>query len=191
MPGRYVAAWPVFIVADDPRALAFSVDVEGVQGAWPQPEGETSTLAGEAPIARRYARRMTQVRLHQSAFRDRVLRAYREQCAICHLRHAMLLDAAHILPDKDSLGEPRVSNGITLQAPPRCVRRTHPRHPAGIRPDLVVEISQPVLEEHDGPMLRHGLQGVHGQSVWTPRRPEWRPDGAALEQRYEEFRASA
>ncbi len=37
--------------------------------------------------------------MHQQEFRQRVLRAYRERCAICRLRHEELLDAAHILPD--------------------------------------------------------------------------------------------
>jgi predicted restriction endonuclease len=38
-------------------------------------------------------------RLHQVAFRERVLRAYAERCALCRLRHQELLDAAHITPD--------------------------------------------------------------------------------------------
>ena len=34
------------------------------------------------------------------------MRAYRECCAVCRLRHAELLDAAHILPDGHPKGEP-------------------------------------------------------------------------------------
>lgn len=41
----------------------------------------------------------------------RVLAAYREQCAMCSLRHAELLDAAHIIADVDLEGEPIVPNG--------------------------------------------------------------------------------
>jgi putative restriction endonuclease len=48
---------------------------------------------------------------HEKTFRQRVLRAYQERCAICRLRHRELLEAAHILPDGDPRGEPIVSNG--------------------------------------------------------------------------------
>ena len=39
----------------------------------------------------------------------------------------------------------------------------------GVRPDLQIEVSRLVLEEEDGPMLRHGLQGIHGQELHVPR----------------------
>jgi len=53
---------------------------------------------------REYVRRLTTLRLHQPIFRARVLRAYGEACAMCRLRHAELLDAAHILPDTHPRG---------------------------------------------------------------------------------------
>jgi hypothetical protein len=43
-------------------------------------------------------------------------------------------------------------------------------------------------DETDGPMLRHGLQGVHNQRIWTPRSTELKPDRDLLERRYERFR---
>ena len=43
------------------------------------------------------------------------------------------------------------------------------------------------LEETDGPMLHHGLQGVHNQRIWTPRSSELKPDRDLLERRYERF----
>jgi len=187
VPGRYVAAWPVFVVADDPRRMTFGIEVEGARYIMPRSDDETSGVAGEELPERRYVMRLTPQRLHQSTFRDRVLRAYREQCAICRLRHVTLLDAAHILPDRDPLGEPRVSNGLTL-----C-KLHHGAYDArllGIRPDLVVEVSEAVLEEEDGPMLLHGLQGAHGRRARVPRSRESAPDAQALERRYEEFRAS-
>ncbi len=48
-------------------------------------------------------------RLHQVAFRQRVIRAYADRCALCRLRHLDLLDAARITPDSDAEGEPVVS----------------------------------------------------------------------------------
>jgi putative restriction endonuclease len=60
----------------------------------------------------------------------------------------------------------------------------------GVRPDLVIEVAERVLEEEDGPMLRHGLQGLHGQTLHVPRRPQDRPAITALEHRYAQFRAT-
>jgi putative restriction endonuclease len=122
----------------------------------------------------------------QRTFRERVLEAYREQCALCRLRHIELLEAAHIRPDSDPEGEPIVSNGLALC---KLHHAAFDRNILGIRPDYVVEIRVDILEEIDGPMLRHGLQEMHGSKLVVPRRQEHRPDPAALEFRYSAFRA--
>lgn len=57
-------------------------------------------------------------------------------------------------------------------------------------PINIVEVRRDILEEEDGPMLRHGLKGVHGQRIVLRRRAEWRPDRERLEQRYEAFRSA-
>jgi putative restriction endonuclease len=58
----------------------------------------------------------------------------------------------------------------------------------GIRPDLVVELRPDVLEEVDGPMLRHGLQGFEGGRLRVlPRRVEDQPNENFLAERYESF----
>jgi putative restriction endonuclease len=44
------------------------------------------------------------------------------------------------------------------------------------------------MEEHDGPTLRHALQGVHGEKMQLPRQRGARPDPALLEERFERFR---
>jgi hypothetical protein len=57
-------------------------------------------------------------------------------------------------------------------------------------PDHVLEIRAEILEERDGPMLRHGLQSLHGARLMQlPRRVEERPDRRRLEERCEQFRA--
>lgn len=38
----------------------------------------------------------------------------------------------------------------------------------GVRPDGVAEVRHDVLEETDGPMLRHGLQRCMGEAVAAP-----------------------
>jgi putative restriction endonuclease len=57
-----------------------------------------------------------------------------------------------------------------------------------VRPDGVAEVRADVLEEVDGPMLRHGLQEVHGVRILLPRSPAMRPSAEGLERRYERFR---
>jgi len=47
-----------------------------------------------------------------------------------------------------------------------------------------------VLLENDGPMLRHGLQELHGARLTIPRRPTDQPNPMFLEERYEEFRVA-
>lgn len=37
------------------------------------------------------------------------------------------------------------------------------RNIVGLRPDLIVEIRNHILEEVGGPMLRHGLQDLQGK----------------------------
>lgn len=65
------------------------------------------------------------------------------------------------------------------------------RHVLGVRPDLKVEIRLDVLEEEDGPMLQHGLQGFHGRDVDVPRSQLLRPRREFLEERYELFRKAS
>lgn len=127
-----------------------------------------------------------QQRLHQQSFRLRVIEAYRRCCAICRLGHRELLDAAHILPDSHPLGEPWVSNGISLC---KLHHAAFDGHFLGVRPDLVVEVRRDILDESDGPMLKHGLQQCHNQRlVVVPSSKNLRPRQDFLEERYQIFR---
>jgi putative restriction endonuclease len=123
-------------------------------------------------------------RLHQQSFRERVLKAYREQCALCRLRHRELLDAAHILPDSEPEGEPNVSNGLALC---KLHHAAFDKLILGITPDYIVVVRSDILEESDGPMLRFGLQGIHHQTISVPRSSDLRPDRDMLAWRYEQF----
>jgi putative restriction endonuclease len=105
--GWYMPVWPVYIVGDRPEELAFKVAVDDQHALLDPPR-----VPDRVEEARRsYITVLTTRRLHQATFRQRVLRAYQERCAICQLRRTELLDAAHILPDRDPRGEPVVSNG--------------------------------------------------------------------------------
>lgn len=140
----------------------------------------------ETELRRRYVTAETRSRLHQRTFRERVIRAYKEQCAMCRLRHEELLDAAHIIPDSEEKGEPTVTNGISLC---KLHHAAFDRGIIGIRPDYIVDIRLDILEETDGPMLKYGLQELHGSRLFLPSRAEFLPDPGNLKWRYEAFRA--
>ncbi|MDA1270350.1 MAG: HNH endonuclease, partial [Chloroflexi bacterium] len=109
VPGKYEATWPVFLERDHPELLAFSVAVDDAAHA-ATPSDLQWAIAEEGTEARRgYVTSVARHRLHQSAFRERVLRAYRHQCTLCRLGHDELLNAAHIIPDSEPEGEPVVS----------------------------------------------------------------------------------
>jgi putative restriction endonuclease len=183
VPGRYHAEYPVFVVGDDPADLSFEVQVDDRRTIAVPAAG----VAEPATTARReYITVLAQRRMHQEEFRARVLQAYRECCAVCRLRHFELLEAAHILPDRHPRGHPVVPNGLSLC---KIHHAAFDTNILGIRPDLIVEIRNDILEEEDGPMLRHGLQELHGRELLVVPRPrELKPDPERLEERYELFR---
>jgi putative restriction endonuclease len=181
--GLYLAQWPVFIIGDDPGSLTFTVAVDD-----PLEYADPSSDLDEEKARRAYVTRMARQRLHQVAFRHRVLQAYRRSCTMCQLRHPELLDAAHILPDAHPKGEPITSNGLALC---KLHHAAFDRNVIGIRPDFVMEVRHDILDEIDGPMLRHGLQELHHRHLLVlPRRDSDKPDGGFLESRYELFRAA-
>ncbi len=185
--GVYVAQYPVLIVADRPGALTFDVQVDDIGAALTPADGYLAI--GEGADARRsYVTRAVRQRLHQVAFRERVIRAYQERCALCLLRHQELLDAAHITPDSQDEGEPVVTNGIALC---KLHHAAFDRMFFAIRPDYVIEVRPSILLEHDGPMLVVGLQQIHEKTIHLPRRLAQRPDPDRLQKRYEEFQRAS
>lgn len=182
MKGHYFPAWPAYVVQDDPDRLTFTVAIDEEEALI------SSAAPAEIVEARReYVTRLVQRRVHQAGFRQRVIAAYQRMCAICRLRHEELLDAAHILPDGHPAGEPIVPNGMALC---KLHHSAFDQNIIGVRPDLVIEVNRAVLEEVDGPMLVHGLQGFHDATLIVPRRREWRPRREFLEERYELFRTA-
>ena len=57
----------------------------------------------------------------------------------------------------------------------------------GISPDYVVHIDRDLMEEIDGPMLKHGLQEMLGRALTLPGRVKDRPDRELLAERWEGF----
>ena len=183
--GLYEAAWPVFIVEDHPETLSFVVAIDdqiGAPAAWQL--NDPSVLTAR----RQYVTAVVRQRLHQRGFRQRVLRAYQQCCAICRLRHDELLEAAHILPDGHPLGAPVIPNGLALC---KLHHAAFDRYLIGVTPDLEVTVRLDVLEEIDGPMLQHGLQGFQGRRIHVPRADHLKPNRDFLAERYDLFRRAS
>jgi putative restriction endonuclease len=188
VPGKYLAAWPVYIVGDDSKNFTFTVAVDDYKtvNRYIDSQGSTSEISeADTDIRRLYITTSVKQRLHQRGFRERVLHAYREQCAFCRLKHLELLDAAHIIPDGEPDGDPIVNNGVALC---KFHHAAFDRLMIGIRPDYVIEVRDDILKEKDGPMLLHGLQEMHKQKIILPRSSNAWPDPNLLERRYEKFR---
>lgn len=172
----------MFATADDPAARVVVLQA-GLPIQDMQPGGLVSP-----PDVRAYATRDARIRLHQQRFKLEVMRAYRNRCAICALRERALVQAAHIVPDIDPEGIAAVVNGLALCA---IHHLAFDRNLLGIDPGGVVHIADRLLREIDGPMLRTGLQGFHGEAIALPRRQEDRPDPERLESRFERFLRAA
>ena len=180
---RYLAMWPVYVIEDHPRDLSFSVAIDyAIPGGGP--DFADTIDQHETQILRQYTTAQTRVRIHQHQFRENVLQAYRHRCSICNLRHPELLEAAHIIPDSEYLGQPIVPNGLSLC---QLHHGAFDRYLIGIKPDFTVEVRHDILEEHDGPRLQHAIQGIHQTKLHLPRKPDLRPAVDRLQERYNRF----
>jgi putative restriction endonuclease len=179
-PGTFDAVFPVYVSADDPARLQFTLVAD-------VPSALLNVDPLIATARREYATRAVMQRLHQQQFRRVVLNAYRNQCSICRLRHVELLDAAHIIADSDPRGEPLVTNGLGLC---KIHHSAFDAHILGIDADVRVHVRDDILKEKDGPMLRYGLQEVHGSHLLLPRKEVHRPNRDYLAERFERFRAA-
>ena len=171
----YTPTAPVYVVDDVPEEEAFLIALDESFTFLPSARDLTAPQ-------REYAVRLANQRLHQPAFRTRVLVAYGVQCAVCQLKHGSLLDAAHIVPDAHELGVPTVNNGLALC---KIHHAAYDQNMMGITPDYTVQIDRELLAEVDGPMLKHGLQEMHGRKISMPSRRADHPDPDLLALRYE------
>lgn len=182
-PNVYAPVYPVFVVGVDLAERFFIIALEEAQRFAPVPVGPVSELE------RRYAEALIRRRVHQPRFSAQVRLAYQDHCAICKLELPALLDAAHILGDKHERGQPVVPNGLTLC---KIHHAAFDANILGITPDYVVHVNQEVLQQIDGPMLRHGIQDMHGRELlWVPKRVQDRPDQERLAERYRDFTGAA
>jgi hypothetical protein len=118
----------------------------------------------------RVARTIAQ-RRGQQAFRDTLLAAYRERCAISGCTVVDVLEAAHIVPYRGSATNV-VSNGLLLRAD------LHVLFDCGliaVDPDKMVVVISSSLRNS-------GYRQLDGRALRLPKTPAQRPNRKALEQ---------
>jgi len=181
---KYVPLWPAFVIRENSLSYSFSVVFDDIS-YFRKLASQNNAAEPEADYARReYITITTLQRVHQKKFREKVLKAYRNQCTLCRLRHAKLLDAAHIIGDKEDNGEPVIENGLSLC---KIHHSAFDNNFIGINPDYIIKVQPELLSETDGPMLQYGIQYLNNRSLILPSdRKEW-PDKARLEMRFSEF----
>jgi putative restriction endonuclease len=179
--GKYVAWVNVFVVQEDLENEHVVIDLD--------PAASALTMSHlENEIEKTYALTQAKRRVHQPKFRAEVLLAYETKCAICRLKHGELLDAAHIVPDSDSRGVAAVRNGLALC---KIHHTAYDKQLLGISPDYEVHVNAELLLEVDGPMLKHGIQAMHGTQIHTPHSAKQKPDKELLAITYDSFLKSA
>lgn len=175
-PGMYQPVYPVRVVEN--RATDGYVMLALSELA------DLSSLAAASPVERKWAETLARRRVHQPAFRKMVLSAYATQCTVCRFRHAELLDAAHIIGDREDWGDAVITNGMAMC---KIHHAAYDQDFLGIDPDYRVHINKDLLEEVDGPMLQHGLKEMHGTEISLPARKSDHPAKERLEQRFSQF----
>jgi len=104
------------------------------------------------------------------------------------LPEPLLLDAAHIVADKDEqLGQPIVPNGIPLS---KLHHAAFDAHLIGIDPDYRLHVSERLLALNDGPTLE-ALKQLNGRIIYLPRRDKDLPNRDRLALRFERFKIVA
>jgi putative restriction endonuclease len=179
-PGRYQPMLPTFIVGWSASTLKAKLAF----GLPDQPE----IIVPDSAIERRYALREVKQRLHQSTFREALIAAYGGRCALSGLPTPDLLDAAHIIADKDELmGQPVIPNGLALS---KLHHAAFDTHLIGIDPEYRIHVSERLLSLKDGPQLE-ALKQLDGGMIMRPARKRDYPDRERLALRFETFRAMA
>lgn len=177
-PGRYLAIVGAFVVGWDSARRRARICTS---------ESGTATQHQVPDAAeRRYSLRTQKQRLHQATFRAMVMSAYDSCCAFSGVREELLLDAAHIIRDREELGQPVVGNGLLLT-------KTH--HAAydgkliGVDQDYQIHVAPRLMKVKDGPTLE-ALKKLDGQGLKLPKRVADRPDRDRLALSFSDFSAA-
>lgn len=175
--GLYEVFYPVFV-----EECSFQSGLARVVFDQAAP-GLDARHSGFAEVPVQYSYGLQKNRLHQRAFRQRVLAAYGLRCALTSLPLVDLLEAAHIVGDSQG-GVASVQNGIAMST---FHHTAYESNLMGIDPDGKIILSDQVRATRDGPMFSQGLLGIEGQRMRFPTYAGHRPNRDFLAQKFEAF----
>lgn len=179
-PAIYKALWPCFVKNIHPK-LGYSEIIVGPLLAYAVSQ---DNIHVPDEIESRYMVRETKVRLHQASFREAVLSAYNNKCAITGLPTPKLLEAAHIIPDQLIGDKQTVCNGIALS---RLHHKAYDANLIGIDPDYKIHISEELNVINGGPLLERGILDFSGSKLVLPKNEAVLPNRDYLARRFETF----
>jgi putative restriction endonuclease len=125
---EYIVFAPVYVVGWNDESRCFVVDLSEqkpgeivspapLRRQLPLPVMRTPESPSEIrELTRSYAVSTVQRRLYEARFRNAVLDAYGDRCAVCRLHIRPLLDAAHVTADREPKPAIDVREGIALCA---------------------------------------------------------------------------
>lgn len=181
-PGVYTPIYPVYVIDEEVERHQFVIGTDGMQNF-------ESAGVLDRGLPKEYRDREVRQRIHQPVFRALVMEAYETRCAVCALRHSSLLDAAHIVPDRDDAGIAAVRNGLALC---KIHHAAYDSGILGVSPDRTVAIREDILDEVDGPILEHGLKQLNGEKLRVvPRQRANQPDRELLERQFQQFKRNS
>ncbi len=179
-PAIYKALWPCFVGKILPNEGYAEITIG--KASLENEQIQRYNLPDE--IESKYIVRETVVRLHQASFREAVLNAYHQRCAITGLPVPKLLEAAHIIADREVGDMQTVSNGIALS---RLHHRAYDTNLIGIDPDYKVHVSQELRIDDGGPLLKSGILDYDGRELIVPKEKKLQPNRDYLARRFETF----
>lgn len=180
-PGFYTAIWPCFITEIHPEK-GYALISEGSEQSV-QLDKPTFYQIPD-PVESQYCVRETKVRMHQASFRQNILQAYSEKCAITGLDNRKLLEAAHIIPDSRHNGAQHVNDGIAMS---RLHHRAYDANLMGITPDYKIQLSEEIKSGDYNEFVSSAFLIYEGQKLKLPRNADCRPNQDKLAERFEEF----
>lgn len=189
VPGPGFIGWPLDDI-DTAHELVFNHDWSKVAnpykafGLLDTPESLARSLV-ENPESRDEVYAKVKVRgVAQTVFKNALMLAYGEQCAMCRLSFRQALDAAHIVPWSIATGSQRIDprNGLLLCS---LHHRLFDNGVITITPDDRVHFCDPQMA--DGPYSlsdENMTASLHGKTANLPIKPVLRPSREAFKYHY-------
>ncbi len=125
-------------------------------------------------------------RIGQNFFRDAVLCAYNNTCCISGVAEPRLLQACHIVGWSENADErTNPKNGLCMNS---FFHDAYDKNLIGITPDMIIVVSEHLLEVTQKEDFRNYLCGINNQTI---RRPDkFFPNADLLALHYEKFKAN-